>query len=30
VKDHGGDIQVLSEEGKGTTFVITLPSKKGP
>ncbi len=30
VKDHGGDIKVLSEEGKGTTFVITLPSKKGP
>ncbi|MGD0230197.1 MAG: ATP-binding protein [Syntrophorhabdales bacterium] len=27
VKDHGGDIQVLSEEGRGTTFVITLPSK---
>ena len=30
VKDHGGDIQVQSEGGKGTTFVITLPSKKGP
>ncbi len=30
VKDHGGDIRVLSEEGKGTTFEITLPSKKGP
>jgi signal transduction histidine kinase len=29
VKDHGGDIQVLSDEGKGTTFVITLPSGKG-
>jgi signal transduction histidine kinase len=25
VKDHGGDIQVLSDEGKGTTFVMTLP-----
>ncbi len=25
VKDHGGDIRVASEEGKGTTFIITLP-----
>ena len=25
VKDHGGDIRVLSEEGTGATFVITLP-----
>jgi len=25
VKDHGGDIKVVSEEGKGATFVVTLP-----
>lgn len=29
VKDHGGDIQVMSEEGKGTTFIITLPVRNG-
>ena len=27
VKKHGGDIAVASEEGKGTTFTITLPGK---
>ena len=25
IKDHGGDIKVESEKGKGTTFVILLP-----
>jgi len=25
VKDHGGDIKVFSERGKGTTFTVTLP-----
>jgi signal transduction histidine kinase len=25
IKDHGGDIQVKSREGTGTTFTITLP-----
>ncbi|UPU38299.1 ATP-binding protein [Geomonas paludis] len=25
VKDHGGEIRLESEEGVGTTFIITLP-----
>lgn len=28
VKDHGGDIRVISAEGEGTTFVITLPCRQ--
>lgn len=28
IKDHGGDISVESNEGEGTTFVITLPVYK--
>jgi signal transduction histidine kinase len=28
VKDHGGDVHVASDEGKGATFVITLPMKR--
>ena len=27
VKDHGGDIQVMGEEGKGAHFVVVLPLK---
>lgn len=27
MKDHGGDIQVISEEGKGAHFVVALPLK---
>jgi two-component system NtrC family sensor kinase len=25
IKDHGGEIKVKSEEGEGTTFIISLP-----
>lgn len=28
IKDHGGDIQVESGKGQGTTFIITLPMKQ--
>jgi signal transduction histidine kinase len=28
VKDHGGDIRIAWEEGRGTTFIITLPFKQ--
>ena len=28
IKDHGGEIRVESEEGKGTTFIISLPVEK--
>ncbi len=29
IKKHNGEIGVQSEEGKGTTFIITLPAVKG-
>ncbi|HME43384.1 MAG TPA: ATP-binding protein [Syntrophorhabdales bacterium] len=28
IKDHGGDLHVTSDEGKGATFIITLPMKR--
>ncbi len=28
IKDHGGEIRVESEEGRGTTFIISLPAEK--
>jgi signal transduction histidine kinase len=28
IKDHGGQIQVKSEVGKGTAFCISLPIKR--
>jgi signal transduction histidine kinase len=28
VKDHGGDIRVVSEDGRGATFIVTLPVKQ--
>jgi two-component system NtrC family sensor kinase len=28
IKDHGGEIRVESEEGKGTTFIISFPVEK--
>lgn len=30
IKEHGGDIQVQSEKGKGTSFTITLPAYHPP
>jgi two-component system nitrogen regulation sensor histidine kinase NtrY len=29
VDDHGGDVSVISEEGKGTTFIIKIPFIEG-
>ncbi len=30
IKNHGGDIHALSEEGKGATFIIELPILEEP
>jgi two-component system NtrC family sensor kinase len=30
IKDHGGEVKVESEEGKGTTFIISLPIESKP
>ncbi|MDR2017752.1 MAG: hypothetical protein LBQ00_02575 [Syntrophobacterales bacterium] len=30
IKDHGGDIKAISEEGSGATFVVTLPLSHTP
>jgi signal transduction histidine kinase len=30
IKEHGGEIYALSEEGKGATFIIELPIVEGP
>jgi len=29
IDDHGGDVSVISEEGKGTTFIIRIPLVEG-
>ncbi len=28
IKDHGGDVRVVSQEGHGATFIVTLPVKQ--
>ena len=30
IQEHGGSIQVQSEEGRGTTFTVELPLKTNP
>jgi signal transduction histidine kinase len=30
VRDHGGDIDVFSDEGRGTTFIMSLPVHRAP
>ena len=29
IDDHGGDVNVISEEGKGTTFIVKIPFPEG-